>query len=150
MSLGLAARFSTLAEAEVACSAMKAAGLHAVVFDRGVCTNLWTEQIAFGGARVMTLTSQLGDAGELLDAIRRDAPGADDDALAAGLGSGIAITALALILGLGLIPYAGWCAVPLKYRVTFGRVLVVVALLACGVFVWALVVSSWGASADSG
>jgi hypothetical protein len=62
MSLGVAARFSTLAEAEVACSAMKAAGLRAVVFDRGVCSMLWTQQIAFGGARLMTLNSQLDDA----------------------------------------------------------------------------------------
>jgi hypothetical protein len=151
MALGLAARFPSLTEADIACAALNAAGLYAVVFDRGVCATIWTHQLAVGGVRLMTFDAHIEDARALLKAASTAPRGSDDDLPAPKQGGGALIAALGAILCFGISPYAGWCVVPLRSKATVLRVLVVIGLLAFAAALWVpFLAASWGGDPNSG
>ncbi len=112
MGLGVVARYSTLVEAEVACSALRAAGFHADVLERGLASALWSHQTALGGLRVAVPIADLQDAVECLTEIGRAQPGPyprrRDDRLGWRL--------LACAVGLGFLPQAGWVVVGARDR----------------------------------
>jgi len=71
MGLGVVARYSTLVEAEVACSALRAGGFHAEVLEAGMASAFWMYQTALGGLRVAVPSSELEDAVGYLTSLTR-------------------------------------------------------------------------------
>lgn len=62
MTLVVAAKFYSLQEAQVAASALRSGGLHAVVFDAFYGGTLWDQQIALMGFRLMVPADERADA----------------------------------------------------------------------------------------
>ena len=139
MPLREAARFATLQEAEIACSALNAYGLSAVVFDRTYGANNWVGQFVLGGLRVVVPTSQVEDARAILGVLRP----ADRSALrwghAQGRFSGIPLAVLALLLTDG-----GWALGLMRTRITVARLLVVAIYLAA----WAVLAAPFFMTSD--
>ncbi len=103
MGLSVVARFSSLAEAEVAGSALQAAGFYVHLFDTIFGRLFWTDQVAIGGFRVMVPEEQIADATAYLDEINRSRPRWRPNPR----DKGIAWRVLALIGGLSATPL-GW------------------------------------------
>jgi hypothetical protein len=61
-----AARFSSYAEAQVACSALQAAGIAAVMVDQDPVAGAWREPYGAGGYRIFAPADQVVDARLLL------------------------------------------------------------------------------------
>ena len=72
MARAVVATFPTLSEAQIACSALKAAGFDAAVLDEHVGTVLAVDLV--GGFRLVTPEAELDDAEALLEQIAREAP----------------------------------------------------------------------------
>jgi hypothetical protein len=66
-------RFLVLPEALVARAALEAAGFHPFLFDEFRASNVWTEQLAIGGVRMMVLEQELEPAKKLLAEIHEQA-----------------------------------------------------------------------------
>jgi hypothetical protein len=62
MALVVVAKFCSLQEAQVAASALRAGGLHAVVCEEFFGGMVWTEQVALQGFRLMVLAEEREDA----------------------------------------------------------------------------------------
>lgn len=111
MGLGVVARFSTLVEAEVACSALRGAGFHAKVLEACTASLYWHYQTALGGLRVAVPASELQDASDYLTTIlatpRPYLPRRRE------MGAGWRL--LALLAGLALLP-AGWFVIGARDR----------------------------------
>ena len=73
MALAEVARFAGLPEAEVACSALRANGLDAVVLDREPAQNLWREPYGKGGIRLCVPQGDEAAAKALLRDLTHDA-----------------------------------------------------------------------------
>ncbi len=115
----MVARFSTLVEAEVACSALRGAGFHAEILERALASIHWTYQTALGGLRVAVPASELQDAAGYLAAIsrgwRRPRPHPRD--------KGVVWRLLALLAGMMLAPDAGWLVIGARDRAAKGSAL---------------------------
>ena len=74
MALTECRRFPSFQAALVAQSALRAAGVHAFVFDEFRASVVWTEQFALGGVRVMVPTDELEAAGAILGAPEASTP----------------------------------------------------------------------------
>jgi hypothetical protein len=119
MGLGVVARYSTLVEAEVACSALLGAGFHAEVMERGMATVYWTRQTALGGVRVIVPSSELQDAVSYLTVITQTWRGSRPPPRDRGW----AWRLLALLAGLALMPEAGWLVISARDRAAKGSAL---------------------------
>ena len=121
MALLEAAPFATLHEAEVACSALRAGGVDATVFDRNMASNFWIDQVAIGGVRLAVRDGDLPAAADFLHAVRRSDPAALRWTDHPQRFSGIPLAFLALVLTDG-----GWALALLRARFTITRLAVVV------------------------
>ena len=105
MALGVAAVFLSLGEAQVARAALRASGINAIVFDELLGSNMWMQQLAFGGFRLAVPDGDLAAAVAILREIdsrpfrRRD------------LDRGVGWRWLAAFAGLTLGPVFGWFVV---------------------------------------
>jgi hypothetical protein len=119
MALEVVARYSTLVEAEVACSALRGAGFHAEVLEATIVSMNWMYQTALGGLRVAVPESELPDAtaylADILRSRRRPHRRPRD--------RGIIWRLLALALGLGLLPEAGFAIIGARDRAAKGSAL---------------------------
>jgi hypothetical protein len=140
MALGEAARFATLGEAEIACSALNAAGLRAVVFDNALGSMVWTQQFMLGGCRLMAPATQLADARLLLRECRSFEPEALKWGHHPERFSGLPLAFLALLLG----PYIGWTIAALRMRFTLIRLAVVTILFGSYAVIYAVIFLHWG------
>lgn len=113
MTLAVLARFHTQSEAQVAASALRSAGLSAVVFDEHYGGMVWVEQSALGGYRLMLPATEMLDALAILkEAIE---PPVDEDGIVRSHGS--RLTTLGVLAGyLVAGPSAGWLIIGLSRR----------------------------------
>jgi hypothetical protein len=117
------ARFASLPEAEVACAALRASGIYALLPDRHqICMN-WTHQLAFGDYRLWVMNEDLEDIRLLLRAYRAADPTVLAWTRSPGAVTGILWGLLALAAG-----DLGWGAGLLQRRFTFIRAAVVLLL----------------------
>jgi hypothetical protein len=116
------ARFASLPEAEVACSALLACGFHAVLPDRYQLTTLWTHQLAFGDFRLWVPEEEFAEATALVGECRAADRAAVAWTKSPGVVTGLAWALLALISG-----EAGWAVGLIRRRFTFIRTAVVLA-----------------------
>lgn len=72
-----AARFASYSEAQVACSALQAAGVAAVMVDQDPLAGAWREPYGPGGYRIFAPADQLVDARLLLRGAAAPAAGPD-------------------------------------------------------------------------
>ena len=142
MTLSILARFHTQSDAQVAASALRSAGLAAVVFDEHYGGIDWVAQSALGGYRLMLPTGELADGRAIL-AIATETP-PDPEAEPAATGS-VPTTALALLVGLFTGFEGGWLVAGLRKRLwpeprawVFGVLLAASLFVAAGL-VWLLV-----------
>ncbi len=112
MGLRVAAKFSSLVEARVACGALQAAGFDAQLFDQNFGSVMWVDQVAIGGFRVMVPEEEVADAAAFLLDIRQSAPPAETEVRVADH----AFRALPLVLLAVLSPLAGWIVVGARQR----------------------------------
>ncbi len=69
-----AARFSSFSEASVACSALKAAGVDAVLLDSDPVAGAWREPYGQGGFRIGAPADQVAQVRRLLRQFEAEAP----------------------------------------------------------------------------
>jgi hypothetical protein len=117
VALREAARFASLAEADVACSALNACGLKAEVFDRNWGSNIWTNQVALGGIRLMVPDTQFEDADFYLREVRPSDPIALRWRSHPQFLRAIPLAFLAVVLG----DWGGWALAVLLVRPTLLR-----------------------------
>ncbi len=113
MTLSVLARFHTQSDAQVAASALRSAGLNALVFDEHYGGVDWVAQSALGGYRVMLPTEDLADGRAIL-AVAAECP-PDPDAEPPATGS-VPASVLALVVGTMAGFEAGWLVVGLRKR----------------------------------
>ena len=114
MGLGVVSRYSTLIEAEVACAALRSAGLQAQVLDRAFGTMVWTDQVAIGGFRVVAPDQELPDAVALLTQAGQDRP---RPRRATRREKAVSWRFLALLAGIFVMPEAGFLVLGARDRV---------------------------------
>ncbi|MCE3288283.1 MAG: hypothetical protein K0R83_295 [Caulobacter sp.] len=113
MTLSILARFHTQSEAQVAASALRSAGLGALVFDEHYGGVDWVAQSALGGYRVMLPTDELTDGRAIL-AIAAEV-GPDPESPPPVTGS-IPATALTLAVGMLTGGEGGWLVTGIRKR----------------------------------
>jgi hypothetical protein len=121
VGLAEAARFASLPEAEVACSALNSCGLAAVLFDRFYAGNVWTQQFALSGLRVMVPVEELADARLILRELRPVDRAALQWRQSPGWISAMPVVALAMLFQAD----GGWAFSLLRQRFTATRFAVV-------------------------
>jgi hypothetical protein len=113
MSLSILARFHTQSDAQVAASALRSAGLGAVVFDEHYGGIDWVAQSALGGYRLMLPTGELEDGRAIL-AIAAQAE-SDPESPPPVAGS-LPATALTVAVGVVTGMEGGWLVTGLRKR----------------------------------
>jgi len=126
VGLAEAARFATFPEAEVACSALNACGLAAVVFDRFYAANVWSHQFALSGVRLMVPADELADARLILHELRPAERAALQWGHSPGRIAAIPLVVLAMLFQVD----GGWAFSLLRQRFTVVRFAVVAAYAA--------------------
>lgn len=106
MALADVARFHTLAEAEIAASLLRSAGIAASVADVHYGSVFWLEQKALGGFRLSVSEEDLADSMAILRHRPEVDPLDDEDEIPPSITDGDRIAAAALMLTAG--PHAGW------------------------------------------
>ncbi len=138
MALADVARFHTLAEAEIAASLLRSAGIAATVADVHYGSVFWLEQRALGGFRLSVSEEDLADS----VAILRHRPEADaleeEDAIPSSITDSDRMAATALMLTAG--PAAGWLVAG---RRRFGFMASLVMTLLLVGLALSLVVTGW-------
>lgn len=124
MALAEVARFWDLTEAQIARSALEAAGIDIVIFDDNWASVVWTEQAALRGIRLMAQDTDVAEAKALLQAIRPAPPPAEAAEHRDGLGraGGAAWT-------LALAAVFGWPLAGLRRTTLFHRVAAILLML---------------------
>lgn len=113
MTLSILARFHTQSDAQVAASALRSAGLGAIVFDEHYGGIDWVAQSALGGYRLMLPTSELANGRAIL-AIATEAP--DDPEAEPAISGSLPATALTMAVGVATGFEGGWIVVGLRKR----------------------------------
>ncbi|WGM41056.1 hypothetical protein [Caulobacter sp. NIBR1757] len=113
MTLSILARFHTQSDAQVAASALRSAGLGAVVFDEHYGGIDWVAQSALGGYRLMLPTGELADGRAIL-AIATEAP--PDPESAPAITGSLPATVLTMAVGLLAGFEAGWLVTGIRRR----------------------------------
>jgi hypothetical protein len=106
MALIVVARCHTLAEAQVAASALRSAGLSPQVFDEFYGTAFWVSQAALGGYRLLLPDDEAVEARALLRSLPEPEPLAEEDAIPTVKSGGTLM--VAAILTSFMVPEAAW------------------------------------------
>lgn len=113
MSLSILARFHTQSDAQVAASALRSAGLGALVFDEHYGGIDWVAQSALGGYRLMLPTGELEDGRAILAIAANAEP--DPEAEPPIVGS-LPATVLTVVVGTITGYEGGWIITGIRKR----------------------------------